>query len=111
MPSKELTNMKKSMMAAACAAAAVALAPVAAADTPPPVAPGNYIYTHGDGSTMPVSVAHDCGADCYSVVGADDRYEFRLQSQGIWVAPPGIWTADGFNWTFPHGTSGHLTPA
>lgn len=103
--------MKKSIIAATCAAAALVLAPTAGAETLPPIAPGNYTYTHGDGSTVPVTVAHDCGADCYSVVGADDRYEFRLQPQGIWVAPPGIWTADGFNWTHPRGTAGRITPA
>jgi len=103
--------MKKSITAATCAAAALVLAPAAGAQTPPPVAPGSYTYIHGDGSTMPVTVAHDCGADCYSVSGADDRYEFRLQPQGIWVASPGIWTADGFNWTLPRGNSGRLAPA
>ncbi|MCV7282017.1 hypothetical protein H7J88_20515 [Mycolicibacterium flavescens] len=103
--------MNKSMIAATCVAAALALAPGAGAQTPPPIAPGNYIYTHGDGASIPVTVAYDCGPDCYSVSGADDRYEFRWQPQGIWVAAPGIWTADGFDWTHPRGTPGRLTPA
>jgi len=98
--------------AALVAGAALLFTPSpAGAQTAPPTAAGNYNFVY-NGRPAAVTVAHDCGPDCFSVSGRTAHWEMRLQPQGIWVDPTqGVWTGDGVAFTTQTGNQGTLIPA
>jgi hypothetical protein len=86
--------MKKiALTVAAVAAAGLALAPVASAEQAP-VTEGPHTFLWGDGATAQITVAYDCGPDCFTMGDYSARDTFRFDG-ARWVTPEGLSTIDG----------------
>jgi hypothetical protein len=100
--------MKKIASAlAAVSIAGLALAPSASAEQAPPVTEGPHTFIWSDGGQSAVTVAYDCGPDCFTM-GDSTRYEFRFDG-ARWVTASGISTADGHNFLNKNGIPATLT--
>ena len=86
--------MKKiAITLAAVAVTGLALAPLASAEQAP-ITEGPHTFYWSDGATADVTVAYDCGPDCFTMGDYSARDTFRFDG-ARWVTPGGISTADG----------------
>ena len=92
---------------AAVSIAGLALAPLASAEPAPPIAEGPHTFFWSDGGQSAVTVAYDCGPNCFTI-GDSTRYQFRFDGTR-WVTPSGISTVDGRNYINKNGLAGTLT--
>ena len=91
---------------AALSITGLALAPLASAEQAP-VAEGPHTFIWSDGGQSAVTVAYDCGPDCFTMGDAETRYQLRFDG-ARWVSPEGISTADGRNYLNKNGEPGTL---
>lgn len=89
-------------LAIGCIAGLVA-APSASAEQAP-LTEGPHTFIFSDGATSAVTVAYDCGPDCFSMGDASSREQFRFDG-ARWVTPSGITTVDGRNYLNKNGQS------
>jgi hypothetical protein len=87
--------------------AGLALAPLASAQQAP-ITEGPYTFLWSDGGHSAVTVAYDCGPDCFTMGDDETRYQFHFDG-GRWVSPEGITTTDGRNYVNKNGIPGTLT--
>ena len=85
--------------------AGLALAPLASAEQAP-VLEGPHTFIWSDGGQSAVTVAYDCGPDCFTM-GDSTRYEFHFDG-ARWVSPEGIATVDGHSYLNKNGIPGTL---
>lgn len=91
---------------AAISVAGLALAPSAAAEQAP-VTEGPHTFIWSDGAQSAVTVAYDCGPDCFTMGDDGTRYQFNFDGSR-WVTPEGISTADGRSYLNRNGDPGTL---
>ncbi|MEV3905257.1 hypothetical protein AB0K11_23295 [Mycobacterium sp. NPDC050551] len=100
--------MKKFAIAlAAVCIGGLAAAPSASAEQAP-LTEGSHTFIFSDGATSAVTVAYDCGPDCFSMGDASSREQFRFDG-ARWVTASGISTADGRNYLNKNGQSATVT--
>ncbi len=90
---------------AAVSIAGLALAPLASAQQAP-VSEGPHTFIWSDGGQSAVTVAYDCGPDCFTM-GDSTRYTFHFDG-ARWVSPEGIATVDGQSYLNKNGIPGTL---
>jgi hypothetical protein len=94
--------MKKiALTVAAISFAGLALAPLASAEQAP-IAEGPHTFYWSDGGQSAITVAYDCGPDCFTMGDAATRDTFRFDGTR-WVTPGGISTVDGQNFLNKNG--------
>jgi hypothetical protein len=107
MTKREKETMKKiALTLAAVSITGLALAPVAAAQQAP-VTEGPHTFIWSDGAQSAVTVAYDCGPDCFTMGDDSSREMFRFDGSR-WVTPGGISTADGRNFINRNGNPATL---
>jgi hypothetical protein len=100
--------MKKiAITLAAVSIAGLALAPLASAEQAP-VTEGPHTFIFSDGAQSAVTVAYDCGPDCFSVGDYSARDQFRFDGTR-WVTPDGLSTVDGHTFLNKNGVPATLT--
>jgi hypothetical protein len=93
---------------AAVSIAGLALAPLASAEQAPPVTEGPHTFIWDDGAQTAVTVAYDCGPDCFTMGDDSSREVFRFDGTR-WVTPGGISTVDGHNFLNRNGVPATVT--
>lgn len=86
--------------------AGLALAPLASAEQAP-ITEGPHTFYWSDGAQSAVTVAYDCGPDCFTMGDDSSRDQFRFDGTR-WVTPGGISTADGHNFLNKNGVPATL---
>jgi hypothetical protein len=100
--------MKKIATAlAAVSIAGLALAPLASAEQAP-VTEGPHTWIWSDGAQTAVTVAYDCGPDCFTMGDDSSRAQFRFDGSR-WVTSDGVATTDGRSYLNKNGVPGTLT--
>ena len=91
---------------AAVSIAALALAPLASAEQAP-ITEGPHTFFWSDGGQTAVTVAYDCGSDCFTMGDDSSREQFHFDGTR-WVTPGGISTVDGHNFLNKNGVPATL---
>jgi hypothetical protein len=92
---------------AAVSIAGLALAPLASAE-PAPITEGPHTFWWSDGGESAVTVAYDCGPDCFTMGDDATRDQFHFDGSR-WVSPDGISTGDGHNFLNKNGIPATVT--
>jgi hypothetical protein len=107
---KEKRDIMKKIAATlgAVSIAGLALAPLASAEQAPPITEGPHTFYWSDGGQSAVTVAYDCGPDCFTMGDDSTRDQFHFDGTR-WVTPEGISTPDGHNYVNKNGIPATVT--